>query len=259
MHPHVDAPDYQFKDIKGLDGQTGDATNGATLVQANCIACHSIKSANFPPLMDNATSAASYGVVPPDLGSSGLIYDEKYLAAFIQDPATATNTKHKFVDGAVHPMPSYSWMPPQDIADMVAYLKSIAPKKLSNKEVFADACQRCHSMKYGDFYGGSMKAFSDVSKYMGSSAPDLSQLIRSRNKEYLHEFINNPQKHLKGTAMPRVGLTKAAEEQVIAYMENVGDSKKPQRDSLAWPFLAYLLVFAIFAWAWKIKIWKEVH
>ncbi len=259
MHEHVDKPDYSFKELKGLGDLKGDAANGKTLVEANCIACHSIKSANFPPLMDDATSAASYGVVPPDLGSSGLIYSADYLAAFINDPATATNTKHKFVDGVTHPMPSYNWMPPQEVADMVAYLQSIAPKELSNKQVFANACQRCHSIKYGDFYGGSMKARSDVSKYMGAKAPDLSQYIRSRSKDYLHEFINNPQKHLAGTSMPRVGLTKKAEEQVITYMENVGDSKKQDRENLAWPFLGYLLIFAIFAWLWKFKVWRDVH
>ncbi len=259
MHAHVAKPDYDFKDLKGLGDLKGDAANGKTLVEANCIACHSIKSANFPPLMDDATSAASYGLVPPDLGSSGLIYSADYLVAFINDPATATNTKHKFVDGVAHPMPAYNWMPPQEVADMVAYLHSIAPKELSNKQVFADACQRCHSIKYGDFYGGSMKARSDVSKYMGAGAPDLSQYIRSRSKNYLHEFINNPQKHLEGTAMPRVGLTKKAEEQVVTYMENVGDSKKADREALAWPFLGYLLIFAIFAWLWKFKIWRDVH
>jgi ubiquinol-cytochrome c reductase cytochrome c1 subunit len=259
MHAHVAHPDHEFKDVDGLNGLKGDATKGAELVVANCIACHSIKKAGFPPVMDDASSAAAYGVVPPDLSSAGYLYNSDFLAAFIKDPAKATKTEHKYVDGAVHPMPSYNWMKPQEIADIVAYLKSIAPKEMSNKKVFVDACQRCHSIKYGDYFGGSMKARSDVSAYMGTTPPDLSQYIRSRSKNYLHEFINDPQKHLKGTAMPRVGLTKEAENQVIAYMEEVGDSKKPQRDALGPKFLAYLVVFAIFAWAWKVKIWREVH
>lgn len=262
MHPHVEAPDYSFKDTDGLNGLSGDATKGAELVAANCTACHSIEKAGFPPIMDNASAAASYGVVPPDLSSSGLIYDENFLAAFIKDPAKATKTAHKFVDGGVHPMPGYGWMQPQEIADMVAYLKSIAPKSMTNKEVFVDACQRCHSIKYGDFFGGSMTAFTpdeNIKTYMGTLPPDLSQYIRSRGENYLHEFINDPQKHLHGTAMPRVGLTKAAEDQVVAYMTEVGDSKKPEREALAGPFLGYLVIFAIFAWLWKAKLWREVH
>jgi len=262
LHPHVEAPEYTFSDVDGLNGATGDATKGAELVAANCTACHSIEKAGFPPIMDNASAAASYGVVPPDLSTAGHIYDENFLAAFIKDPVKATKTEHKFVDGKVHPMPAYGWMQPNEIADIVAYLKSIAPKTMSNQEVFADACQRCHSIKYGDFYGGSMSAKTpteNIKSYMGIVPPDLSQYIRSRGEEYLHEFINNPQKHLEGTAMPRVGLTLESEKQVIEYMTEVGDSKKPQREALAGPFLGYLVIFAIFAWLWKAKIWREVH
>jgi ubiquinol-cytochrome c reductase cytochrome c1 subunit len=262
MHPHVDEPEYTFKDVDGLNGVAGNATAGAELVAANCTACHSIEKAGFPQVMDNASAAASYGVVPPDLSSAGKIYDANFLAAFIKDPATATKTTHKFVDGKVHPMPGYAWMQPQEIADIVAYLQSIAPKQMTDKEVFADACQRCHSIKYGDFFGGSMAAKTpnaDIKSYMGVVPPDLSQMIRSRGESWLHEFINDPQKHLQGTAMPRVGLTHDAEKQVISYMEKVGDSSKDARAELGPKFLGYLVIFAIFAWLWKAKIWREVH
>lgn len=263
LHPHVPAPEYTFSDVDGLDkGLTGDAKAGAEIVAMNCTACHSIEAAGFPAVMDNASNAAAYGVVPPDLSSSGKIYDANYLAAYIKDPVSAALTSHKFEDGATHPMPGYSWMQPQEIADIVAYLQSIAPKEMTNKEVFVDACQRCHSIKYGDFYGGTMTAFTpdtNIKHYMGKVPPDLSQFIRSRSEGYLHEFINNPQKHLEGTAMPRVGLTLESEKQVIGYLTEVGDSKKEQRESLGAPFLGYLVVFAIFAWLWKAKIWRQVH
>ncbi len=231
-------------------------------MQTNCTACHSIESQGFPQLMDNASSAAAYGVVPPDLGSAGKLYQADYLAAFIKDPATAAKVAHKFQDGQVHPMPGYSWMQPQEIADMVAYLQSIAPKQMTNKEVFTDACQRCHGIKYGDMLNGTMTAFTpveNIKSYMGKIPPDLSQYIRSRSVGYLHEFVNDPQKHLEGTAMPRVGLTQASEEQVIAYMEEVGDSKKGERSELGPKFLIYLVIFAIFAWLWKVKQWRDMH
>ncbi|WP_298749851.1 c-type cytochrome [uncultured Arcobacter sp.] len=262
MHPHVEAPDYEFKDVDGLNGLKGNASDGAMLVQSNCTACHGIEKANFPALMDNASSAAAYGVVPPDLSTAGKLYNADYLAAFIKNPAKASNVSHKYTDGKVHPMPGYDWMQPQEIADIVAYLQSIAPEEMTNKEVYADACQRCHSIKYGDMKGGSMAAFTpdaNIKGYMGKYPPDLSQYIRSRGHEYLHEFINNPQKHLEGTAMPRVGLTKQAETQVISYLEEVGDSKKAEREELGPKFLIYLVIFAIFAWLWKVKQWREMH
>ena len=262
MHPHVDAPDYQFKDVDGLKGMKGNAEAGAALVQANCIACHSITSQSFPPLMDDKTSAASYGVVPPDLSSSGKIYNADYLAAFIKNPAKAGKVEHKFQDGAAHPMPNYDWMQPQEIADMVAYLQSIAPKEMTNKEVFTDACLRCHAIKYGDMQKGTMAAKTpdeNIKAYMGKLPPDLSQYIRSRGESYLHTFINDPQKHLDGTAMPRVGLTADAEQQVITYMQEVGDSSKAEREALGPKFLIYLVIFAIFAWLWKASKWRELH
>jgi len=262
MHPHVDAADYTFADADGLNGAKGNAEAGAALVQANCIACHSIESQGFPQLMDDTSSAAAYGVTPPDLGTSGKIYNGDYLAAFIKNPAKASKVMHKFEDGRAHPMPNYDWMQPQEIADMVAYLQSIAPKELTNKEVFKDACQRCHGLKYADMQKGTMAAFTpeaNIKAYMGKIPPDLSQYIRSRGESYLHTFINDPQKHLEGTAMPRVGLTEEAENQVVAYMEEIGDSSKDKREALGPKFLIYFVIFAIFAWLWKVKQWRDMH
>lgn len=266
MHPHVEPADFKFtdvqEDVKDVKDLSGDATNGKTLVTTNCTACHAISAEGFPQVMDNASSAAAYGVVPPDLSTAGKLYNADYLAAFIKNPAKAAKVEHKFQDGRVHPMPGYGWMQPQEIADMVAYLQSIAPEQMTNKEVFTNACQRCHGIKYADMLNGTMAAFTpdaDIKKYMGKLPPDLSQYIRSRGEGYLTTFVNDPQKHLEGTAMPRVGLTQEAQEQVISYMEEVGDSKKELRQELGPKFLIYLVIFAIFAFLWKKKMWRDVH
>jgi len=265
MHAHVEAPDYSYADTDDVrNGKTGDAVAGKSLVvdQFQCQSCHSMT-------VDGKQIGASMdlGVMTPDLTTAGHIYSERYLAAFIANPAKASHVEHKMVDGKTHPMTKFDLNydgtfgddDAQGVADIVAFLKSIAPKELTNKEVFVDACQRCHSIKYGDFYGGSMAAKSDVSNYMGKTPPDLSQYIRSRGEHFLHEFINEPGKHLHGTAMPRVGLTHEATEQVIEYMEEVGDSKKAIREALGPKFLGYLVIFTLFAWLWKAKIWREVH
>ena len=240
----------------------GDVANGEVLVTSNCNACHSIEAKGFPQIMDNVSASAAYGVTPPDLSSSGKIYSKDYLVAFIKNPALASKVSHKFVDGKVHPMPGYDWMSSQEIADMVAYLESIAPNEMTNKEIFVDACQRCHGIKYADMQKGTMGAFTpneNIKEYMGKLPPDLSQYIRSRGASYLETFINDPQKQLEGTAMPRVGLTKDAQEQVVRYLEEVGDSKKEQREELGPKFLIYLVVFAIFAFLWKASRWRDVH
>ncbi|MBD3810286.1 MAG: cytochrome c1, partial [Sulfuricurvum sp.] len=55
MHPEVDPADFSFKDLKNVDTSLkGNPDNGKVLVEANCIACHSIESAGYPKVMPNA-------------------------------------------------------------------------------------------------------------------------------------------------------------------------------------------------------------
>jgi len=255
MHPHVAPEDYKFTDLNDVKlKEQGNVKNGEALVQSNCIACHGLEAAGMSAPMDKATSASVYGVVPPDISSAGLIYDKNYLAHFIKNPAKASKVEHKFNESNPHPMPNYEWMSDDEINDMVAYLVSIAPSHVEDKKVFEEACARCHSMRYD-----KVKADSDVTAYMGSYPPDLSIIIRARSKEFLNTFINDPQKQLHGTAMPRVGLSEKSQEQVMNYLENVGDSKKQEREELAPWVLGYLVILAIFSYLWKVKIWREVH
>lgn len=59
--------------------------------------------------------------------------------------------------------------------------------------------------------------------------------------------------------MPRVGLTQKAQEQVINYMEKVGDRKKAERDDLGYKLVIYMAIFTVLAYLWKVKIWRKVH
>ncbi|MDY0121986.1 MAG: c-type cytochrome [Sulfurimonas sp.] len=312
MHPPVAAAEYKFdgsNDVAALEAQAkeieakggdrsaldaeiaqtkefwanvvsiakldGNVEAGAELVAANCTACHSIESAGFPQLMEDADAAAAYGVTPPDLSLAGRIYDKNYMAAFILNPVKAMHIEHKYpaTGTKVFPMPGSDWMSNQEIADMVAYLEDVASQvdapavadgasdfeiaKAKNKEVFEAACVRCHAM---DYAGIEAKTPVDVMKeYIGATPPDLSQHIRSRGAEYLHNFINDPQRKLPGTGMPRVGLTLEAEKQVVEYMEQIGDSKKQEREALGPIVLIYLTILAVFALLWKKQIWKKLH
>lgn len=281
MHKHVEGQDFEYKDLAKVED--GNIENGKTLVTSNCIACHAIKSQNFVAPMDPLNSAQTYGVNPPDLSNAGAIYDEKFLAAFIADPAKATKTSHKYTNGKAHPMPSHNWMQPNEIADMVAYLKSIAKKDITPKEVFVDACGRCHAARYdGKVKGekwtqtGQKPRFKEqkdslaydiklldyqdaLKKYMGTLPPDLSIIIRARSHDFLETFIENPQSQLHGTAMPAVGLTKEGFEKVMQHLENIGDPSKPTRDSMGIYFLIYMAIFALLALLWKKSVWKKLH
>ncbi len=283
MHKHVESEGFAYKDMPAV--AEGNVTKGQELVMANCVACHSINSQNVPAPMDPVTASASYGVNPPDLSNAGTIFASNYLAAFIADPAKASNVAHKFPEGSgkAHPMPAYNWMAPEDIASVVSYLKSIAKKELTPKEVYVDACGRCHAARYdGKALGekwtqiGQKEKFKyekdslafdikvleyqdNLRKYMGKLPPDLSIIIRARSENFLETFIENPQVQLQGTAMPAVGLTKESYEKVIKHLENIGDPSKPERDALGIWFVLYAVIFTIFAVLWKKSVWKKLH
>lgn len=258
-----------WNDIKSIDLSKGDAMRGSELfMNAGCIGCHSLIHAGFEPTMDDRASSESFGVAVPDLSTAGAIYDEKFLAAIIKDPVRAVKLNHKFGEEQMHPMPQFFGAGGSDvnleIADLVAYLKSVsndyigAHGGISDEVLFKDACQRCHDIKYDEKYilGNKLK----LTEYMGSMPPDLSMMIRAKNSDnYLNKLINNPQKMLPGTSMPRVGLNEQYEQQLVGYLEKVGDSKKSERENIGIYTMVYFLILGIFATLWKRKVWKELH
>ncbi len=291
MHKHVEGEGFAYKDLPELT-KKGDATRGQELVMGAgaCVGCHSIEAAGMPAAMDPTTAAQSYGVNPPDLSSAGAVYDAKFLAELIKNPAHALMVEHKFdpAKGKMHPMTAFYGAGgdlDQEVADMVAYLQSIAPKKeeLTSKQAYELACGRCHANRYANWtqigkkpkfktkqdelkFDLALVDYQDALKnYMGTLPPDLSIYIRSRGEHYIKTFVEDPQSYLKGTAMPRVGVNEEAMDKVIEYLEESGDYKVKvakegdARDNIAPKVMIYLLIFALFAYLWKREIWRELH
>lgn len=250
-----------WDEIYAIDFSKGDATKGEEVfMNAGCVGCHGVKAKDMPSPMDDASASAAFGVVPPDLSSAGYLYDEHFLAGVIKKPAIALKLTHKFNDEKPFPMTDFyasTEDPAQELADLVAYLKSIAPAKMDDKTAYIESCQRCHDMKYDKLISFGDK--NSLTSYMGSLPPDLSMMIRSKGYDYLHTFINDPQKQLAGTAMPRVGLNEKAQEQVISYLEQIGDRKKAERESLGLQIIGFFIILSIFSILWKNKVWRELH
>ena len=261
-----------WADVAKIAKLKGDPVAGEATF-AMCAGCHMEGAANMG------------GVTPPSLDHAGALYDKNFLIALIKDPAMATNVDHKYKDTSTHPMGSISSMvsAPQDIANVVAYLKTKKAGEVTPKEAFTEACGRCHANRYGKLTQlgeipktkSNIKTGQDIDKmkynqkvateqnaladYLGKLPPDLSIIYRARSEHFLHTFVENPQSELAGTAMPRTGLNHEGMEKVMAYLEETGDPSKPARDALGPYVLVFFILFAILAYLWKQYQWKDLH
>ena len=284
LHKHVESENFEYADLPILT-KTGDVTRGQDLVMGAgaCVGCHSIDAIGMAASMEPQDAAAAYGVNPPDLSNAGIIYDEKFLADVIKNPAHALKVEHVFYDAEhSHPMSSFYGAGgdiDQEIADMVAYLKSIAvsQEELTPAMAYENACGRCHAVRYENWtqmgtkpsfkhkkdalaYDIKVLEYEDSLKaYMGKLPPDLSMYIRSRSETFLKTFIENPQNHMAGTAMPRVGVTAEVADKVIEHMKDAGDTKRHEREEIGKYVMIYVLIFAIFAILWKKQVWRDLH
>jgi ubiquinol-cytochrome c reductase cytochrome c1 subunit len=147
----------------------------------------------------------------------------------------------------------------------------------SPKETYMEACGRCHENRYAgltqlgetpkfkyekDTLAYKIKVLEEqdlVKAYMGKLPPDLSMMSKSRGHHFLETFIENPQSQLPGTSMPRVGLTEEGVENVITYMNSVGDKNAEARSSLGWKVMLFFLIFSVLAYFWKSSVWSKLH
>ena len=256
-----------FADVKRISAINGDSTAGEA-AYGSCTGCH----------YDGA--GAMGGVTPPVLTNAGAIYDKDYLIGIIKDPAMISNVDHKFNETRLHPMENVKYMvsSDEDIANIVAYMLSVAPKAedITPAMAFEDACSRCHSMDYlnwtelgskPDFkteidaltYDLKVLEYQDSLKaYMGKLPPDLSMQVLARGETRIRNFIENPQSYLPGTAMPRVGVTEDTAEKIIEYMADSADSKRHQRDQVGKYVIYFSIIFAILAILWKKQVWRDL-
>ena len=255
-----------WSDVKTIAALKGDATAGEAGF-GMCMGCH----------MDGAANMG--GVIPPKLDHAGAIYDKNYLIALIKDPAMASNVDHKYADTMLHPMGSVGSMfaDNQSIADVVAYMLKEKAGETTPKEVFNEACVRCHAMRWDkvtqlgdtpkfkhekDALAHKIKVLEEqdlVKAYMGNLPPDLSMIIRARSPHFLETFIENPQGQLPGTSMPRVGLNHEGYEKVKAYLTEVGDPSKKAREELGPWVIGFCVFFTILAFFWKKSMWRDLH
>lgn len=255
-----------WAEVEQVSKIKGNAASGQALFAA-CMGCH------------NGSGVNMGGVVPPSLDHAGSLYDKKYLIALLKDPAIASNVDHKYENTMMHPMGTVKTMvtTPQQIADVVEFIKTKKVGKLEPKQAFMEACSRCHADRYGhitqlgetpkfktekEALEHKIKVLTEqdaIKAYMGKLPPDLAMIARARSEHYMQTFIEDPQSQLPGTSMPRTGLSQEGFEKVYTYLEETGDPSKDARHALGPWVILFFVIFTILAYLWKKSQWKDLH
>ncbi|MFN3814325.1 MAG: cytochrome c1 [Aquificaceae bacterium] len=168
------------------------------------------------------------------------------------------------------------------IAQDVKYAKE-------GKELFEQNCTACHSVRYDAVYPSAIQAnpnlkslqekygrvlprevyessfnteLSQLKESFGKIPPDLSTIYLSRGKEYLFNFILEPQKVLPGTTMPPV-MTGRPEEtaKIVAYLGSVSKpspAEKIKRGIMGIGVIAYLIIMGLVLWVWRESLLKRM-
>lgn len=181
------------------------------------------------------------------------------------------------------PHEEYS-MPAQyaKIADDVKYAKE-------GKELFLQNCSSCHSVRYDGVYVTSvqsnsllgqlqkeygkvlprdiyesvfMNELNALKESFGKIPPDLSTIYLVKGKEYLFNFILEPQKVLPGTTMPPV-MTGRPEEtaKIIAYLKSVSEpppQEKAKRVVMGVATIGYFILMGVLLYVWRERLLKKM-
>lgn len=173
----------------------------------------------------------------------------------------------------------------------VQYKKIVEDERYvkEGKQLFEQNCQACHSVRYDAVYPSAVQAnpnlkalqeqygkvlpkdvyesafyteLSQLKESFGKVPPDLSTMYIARGKEYLFNFILEPQKVLPGTSMPPVMAGRPEETaKIISYLRSVSEpppSEKAKRTLMGIATIAYLVVMGVLIWVWRAKILKRM-
>ncbi len=185
---------------KKLDLNELHIEKGRLLVHKfNCNGCHTLDG-KIGSLRKFHEESETLGSAPPMLDGEGAKVQEKWLHEFLKKPSTIR-------PWLTYHMPTFN-LSEEELGDLVKYFTFLAhqeisyqgpevlessPEKLkAGKELFEKLqCVKCHQVNAD-------------SAAMGSSflAPDLTMAKRRLKPEWVHEWIQDPQKLDAGTMMP---------------------------------------------------------
>ncbi len=111
----TEAPAEQPTEAMTAGGSVGDVAKGEQLAASMCLACHSVTGGTIV----GPTWKGLYGHEVTLSDGTTVTADEAYIAQSIRDPNS------QVVDGFPAIMPPFDYLSDQDIADLIAYIKTL--------------------------------------------------------------------------------------------------------------------------------------
>jgi len=209
-----------------------DASEARSIVEAQCAACHNLRSSDKATLQERAE------MVAPPLHYAGNKYRKEWLATWLQKPRqiwpagvffgahVKTTPKGDEIDETT--LKSHMVLPAEQANAVAEALMTYTSKS----RLIAGApyksmtiSKRLGMLNFGKFKGCA-SCHSDEEGYGGVSGPELYTAFSRLKPEYLVSFTQNPQAWLPNSLMPNQHLKDEEVGKLVAYLKLLTESKQ---------------------------------
>jgi cytochrome c oxidase assembly protein Cox11 len=156
---------------------------------------------------------------------------------FFVDPAFAKDADNNYVDTITLSYTLLRSVNPSQSKNLARFLPNAPPDPAHGKQLFAERCNACHALdtnKTGPRLGGVIgRKAGSVPGYHYSPALQNAGLIWSKTN--LDRWLTDPKKFVPGVRMPVRVLDTPSRHDIIAYLEEAGETHSGRTGSGAAP------------------------
>ena len=159
---------------------------------------------------------------------------------------------------------------------------------IKGRQLFLQNCNGCHSVIYDNvyhsfaytneafqkyrkeyrgliprdlYYAVFFNEMEGLKKAFGRVPPDLSTIYLARGKEYLFNFILNPQKVMPGTPMPPLMIGREEDvARIVAYLRHVAEpppEEERKRKIMGIAMITYFFITGLLVFIKRRKIFND--
>lgn len=196
---------------------------------------------------ESIVAHATYNVTP---GTSGLYFNKiqcfcfneerldphqkiEMPVVFFVDPAFVNDPDNRHVSTITLSYTLLRSVKPSESKNLARFLPNAAPDPVHGKQLFAERCSACHALdtnKAGPELGGVVGRKAGMATgYHYSPALRNAGLIWSKSN--LDAWLTDPKQFVPGARMPVRVLDAPSRQDIIAYLQTIGEKHKKQAAS----------------------------